>query len=101
MALVSYRRGASDVTDVALVSWITYENLPEPLILQAWMLCGASDVDNVSYKQGYPPRRRIRLNHSAAHRDCNYHNYRNRSGLVRALNEKTRTKKDPSQGLFT
>ena len=53
VALVSYRRGASDVTDVALVSWITSKNLPDPLISLASLSCGASDVDNVSYEQGY------------------------------------------------
>ena len=52
---MSYRRGASDVTGVALVSWITCQNSPEPLISQAWLLRGASDVDNIGYKQGYPP----------------------------------------------
>ena len=52
---MSYRRGASDVTGVALVSWITCEKLPDPLMSQAWLLCGASDVDNISYEQGYPP----------------------------------------------
>ncbi len=99
---MSYRRGASDVCDVAIVSWITSENLPEPLISQAWLLCGASDVDDISYEQGYPPWERIRLNENAAHRCCNYHNYRNRSGLARALNEETRTKKDsPPRLLFT
>ena len=100
MALVSYRRGASDVTGVALVSWITCQNSPEPLISQAWLLRGASDVDNIGYKQGYPPWERIRLNQNTARRGCNYHNYRNRSRRDRALNEEMRTKKDSPRGFF-